>query len=444
MYPLKEGYYTPKWQLKANARKTTYVGGGRWRGPGTGWGWGVARCCFRQGGNSMKFQEKLSQAFTWVAGPTNENMIYEDEFHSQRVSDPIGVHPTTSLSISLCDLWCVSSKRYTDKFRLKTEKESEREDPSGPWLSTVGKLSGRPLSGGRLPPARRGVPTCTRLRPPPPAYPRCPTAAGAPASYCPSWGPWERSPPRWWPGSAGRRAGGRSAWWCWSCPRRVRRWPAPWRGARGSRAPRRRRRPPPGPGPRLRRPPWAPRPRSSRLAALGRARAPRRALPAAPASPAGRPNFPEDAPATPPDWSQDPERAVARSSHGAGKGPGWPGRGGPAEDAAPRRCPRSPRARPELRHFLPRGVSSRLGRCRARPPPSGPGGAENPLAARSGEPRKFKVSLRKFWGQRASSESPGSERGGAGGGLLGEGAGLGVNHLPWLFPERVWHWRSLP
>lgn len=63
---------------------------------------------------------------------------------------------------------------------------------------------------------------------------RCPRAAAAPGSCCPSWWLWARSPPRWWPGSAGRRAGARTAWWCWSCLRPAPRSPAPWRGAPGT------------------------------------------------------------------------------------------------------------------------------------------------------------------------------------------------------------------
>lgn len=39
MYPLKEGYYAPKWQLKANARKT-YGGGVEVAATGLGVGLG--------------------------------------------------------------------------------------------------------------------------------------------------------------------------------------------------------------------------------------------------------------------------------------------------------------------------------------------------------------------------------------------------------------------
>lgn len=59
-------------------------------------------------------------------------------------------------------------------------------------------------------------------------YLRYPTAVTGPASCCPSWSPWGRSRPRSWRGSAARRAGARSAWWCWSSRRPAPRWPALW------------------------------------------------------------------------------------------------------------------------------------------------------------------------------------------------------------------------
>lgn len=61
-------------------------------------------------------------------------------------------------------------------------------------------------------------------------YLRCPTAAGAP-SPAPSWGLWERSPPRWWLGSWGWSCGAHTAWWCWSYPPRGLLWPGSCRGA---------------------------------------------------------------------------------------------------------------------------------------------------------------------------------------------------------------------